>query len=93
EFTIGGLDGATVALGESRTFNVEVTRVEGGGFAIVHLSDQPDFVTAQNTGLNRATITVNAAHASATVGQHTFTVMAATGSDPATKSVTINISS
>ncbi len=55
------------------------------------LSGQPDFVTVQNTGINRATITVDATHASATTGDHTFVVMAAAGSDPATRSVTVTI--
>ena len=91
EFTLGGLDGASVKRGETRSFDVNVTRVEGGGFAIVLLSGQPDFVTVQNTEINRATITVDASHESATAGDHAFTVMAATGSDPATRSVTVSI--
>jgi len=93
EFTIGGLDGASVRIGESRTFDVNVTRVEGGGVAIILLSGQPSFVTVQNIDNNKASITVDATHSSAVVGSHTFTIMAATGSDPATKLVTITITS
>ncbi len=93
EFDAGGLDGASVRTGETRSFDVSVTRVEGGGFAIILLSGQPDFVTVQNTGINAATITVDASHASAMTGDYTFIVMAATGSDPASKSVTITVTS
>ncbi len=93
EFDIGGLDGATVRAGEVRSFDVSVTRVDGGGFAIILLSGQPDFVTVQNTDINEAKITVDASHESATAGAHTFTVMAATGSSPASKSATITVTS
>jgi len=85
------LDGAKIKLGSSRTFDVVVTRVEGGGAAIILLTDQPDFVSVQNTGINRATITINASHTSAVAGDYTFNILAAAGSNPATKSFAISI--
>ena len=87
---VGALDGAAVRLGESRAFDVSVT-VADGGAAVVLLSGEPDFVTVENTGINRARITVNAAHASAAAGEHMFTVNAATGPDPATRQVTVTV--
>ena len=80
-----------MSIGESQTFNVDITRVEGGGSAIVLLIGQPDFVTVQNTAPNAATVTIDASHASAVSGDYTFTVMASVGSDPVTKSVAITV--
>jgi len=91
EFTMGGLDGSSLNQGESQTFSVTITRVEGGGSAIVMLSGQPDFVTVQNTAPNAATVTINASHTSALPGDYAFTVMASVGSDPVTKSVVITV--
>jgi len=91
DFNVDGLDGAKIKTGSTRTFEVVVTRVEGGGAAIILLAAQPDFVTVQNTEFNRATITINASHATAAAGNHTFTVLAATGSNPTSKSITISI--
>ncbi|RNJ71916.1 MAG: hypothetical protein EB832_04980 [Thaumarchaeota archaeon S14] len=82
---------AKIKIGSTRTFDVAVTRVEGGGAAIILLTGQPDFVTVQNTGINRATITINASHASAAAGDYTFSILAAAGSNPATKPFTISI--
>lgn len=87
---VGGLDGAEIRLGESRSFDVSVT-VADGGTAVVHLFGQPDFVAVENTDINRARITVNTAHGDASAGVYTFTMMASTGSDPATRQVTITI--
>ncbi|RNJ73016.1 MAG: hypothetical protein EB824_05270, partial [Thaumarchaeota archaeon S15] len=87
----GGLDEAKIKVGSTRTFDVVVTRVEGGGAAIILLTGQPDFVTVQNTETNKAAITINASHAAAAAGDYTFTILAATGSAPATKTITISI--
>ena len=57
----------------------------------VLLSGQPEFVSVQNTGVNMATVTVDASRASATAGEHTFTVIAAVGSEPVTRTVTVTV--
>jgi len=87
---VGALDGATVRLGESREFEIAVA-VADGGVAVVHLLEEPGFVTVKSTGANTARITVNAADESAAAGAHTFTVIAATGSSPATRQVTVTV--
>jgi len=86
---VGGLDGATVRLGESREF--PITAAADDAQPIVLLEGNPDFVAVENTGPGTATVTVDASHESAAAGDYTFAVVAATGSGPARAEVTVTL--
>lgn len=86
---VGRLDGATVRMGESRGFPIAATAA--GAQPIVLLEGNPGFVTVLNTGPGAATVTVDASRAPAAAGDYTFTVIAATGSDPARMEVTVTL--
>lgn len=86
---VGGLDGATVRMGDIREFAVSATAADA--HPIVLLEGNPAFVDVLNTGPGAPTVIVDASHASAAAGTYTFTVIATTGSDPARAAVTVTL--